>query len=497
MKIPEWMLIEEMKLTNHYRMYATIFRVDVPMTQSQPIESTQGTHRTSSAPILTLKLLKENLVLNNVEKVKEHMMDEELEQLLEGTENVNVDEFMDDIINNQESHRNRIDLESYKESPEPKKSDDNVEEESTRDEFPIKRRENRKGIEELMVIAQDVALSLDKEKLKEMMIIDPTPSSSTPSSSSPKPKTRRLRRYKSFIQQMGGHYGYMFGHLKKHLLPRKKFHQLAKHLHSTMEEFLPLMVGDRFNEIAKKTILLYVVEGLLLGKQRTQADVATMIDEAVNYIANNILRVHPTQAPVSSAQDLQYQLYQMMKNDEKLHNDKLSIWWLLKIKFEKPVPPDAPCRTAAIRLRDHDGHYDDAHPEGGITYDDEVPTKEVSPELMEQISKEIDEAQPQKAINDMLKQRWNSGEEQQYHVDQMQNFLKNNIVWESRKERLSLQTPKKPSPVYHSCQIDPKAPPMTLLNQDIFYLKCGNSRPKKYTLSLYNYLAVPFPDDDI
>nr|GEY52209.1 hypothetical protein [Tanacetum cinerariifolium] len=50
MRVPSWMITDEMKLTNHYRMYDVVFRVDVPMTQSQPIESTQGTHRTLSAP---------------------------------------------------------------------------------------------------------------------------------------------------------------------------------------------------------------------------------------------------------------------------------------------------------------------------------------------------------------------------------------------------------------------------------------------------------------
>ncbi|GKA94168.1 hypothetical protein Tco_0816154 [Tanacetum coccineum] len=44
------MLTEELKLTALYHMYAMVFQVDVPMTQSQPIESTQGTHRTLSAP---------------------------------------------------------------------------------------------------------------------------------------------------------------------------------------------------------------------------------------------------------------------------------------------------------------------------------------------------------------------------------------------------------------------------------------------------------------
>ncbi|GJY42991.1 retrovirus-related pol polyprotein from transposon TNT 1-94 [Tanacetum coccineum] len=50
MQIPAWMITEEMKHTEHYRMYAEVFGIDVPLTQSQPTESTQGTHRTPSAP---------------------------------------------------------------------------------------------------------------------------------------------------------------------------------------------------------------------------------------------------------------------------------------------------------------------------------------------------------------------------------------------------------------------------------------------------------------
>ncbi|GKC85198.1 hypothetical protein Tco_1140915, partial [Tanacetum coccineum] len=49
MQIPDWMITEEMKHTEHYMMYAEVFRLDVPLTQSQPTESTQGMHRTPSA----------------------------------------------------------------------------------------------------------------------------------------------------------------------------------------------------------------------------------------------------------------------------------------------------------------------------------------------------------------------------------------------------------------------------------------------------------------
>ncbi|GKD95385.1 hypothetical protein Tco_1375222 [Tanacetum coccineum] len=52
MRIPEWLLTEDMKQTKKYKMYSANFQIEVPMTQSQPTESTQGTHRTSSAPRL-------------------------------------------------------------------------------------------------------------------------------------------------------------------------------------------------------------------------------------------------------------------------------------------------------------------------------------------------------------------------------------------------------------------------------------------------------------
>ncbi|GJX48012.1 retrovirus-related pol polyprotein from transposon TNT 1-94 [Tanacetum coccineum] len=79
----------------------------------------------------------------------------------------------------------------------------------------------------------------------------------------------------------------------------------------------------------------------------------------------------------------------------------------------------------------------------------------------------------------------------------MQNFLKNDIVWESKKEILSLPFPQKQIPVIQSCQRDPKAPTLSLINQDLLYLKKGNSGPENIVLSLHKFLAVIFPDDDI
>ncbi|GJW49899.1 hypothetical protein Tco_0091250 [Tanacetum coccineum] len=145
MKILSWMITDEMKLIENYQMYAAMFGVDVPTTQSQSIESSQGTHRTTSAPrtpnpditegessapqkatVIRLRIplrrstrltpptpiptsdeandiiLQDTIQLSlaeyksnkeleakqNKEKVKEHLMAEEIEKLVEGTENI-------------------------------------------------------------------------------------------------------------------------------------------------------------------------------------------------------------------------------------------------------------------------------------------------------------------------------------------------------------------------------------------------------------------------
>ncbi|GKB04992.1 hypothetical protein Tco_0833187 [Tanacetum coccineum] len=200
---------------------------------------------------------------HNVAKVKEHIVDEELDQLLKGAENVDVDAFIDDFLNSQEDPDARIKPRSDKESPKAEKDVDmvtihneEVEEGSAGDEFELRRREKGK----------------DKEKLQELMVIDPPHSSSLPN-------------------------------LKT---GRKKFHQLAKHLHSTMEEFLPLMT--------QADVAAMIAESVQKEHENLRAEITLQVNNVIansfpshvdsflrNYMANNILHVHLTQAPTSSA----------------------------------------------------------------------------------------------------------------------------------------------------------------------------------------------------
>ncbi|GJR93116.1 hypothetical protein Tco_0265290 [Tanacetum coccineum] len=82
-------------------------------------------------------------------------------------------------------------------------------------------------------------------------------------------------------------------------------------------------------------------------------------------------------------------------------------------------------------------------------------------------------------------------------VDEAKLCKINDVVWESRKEILVSPYTQRPTSVVQSCQRDPKAPALSLVNQDLLYLKKGSLGPKKIMMSLHKFLAVIFPDDDI
>nr|GEV01148.1 putative reverse transcriptase domain-containing protein [Tanacetum cinerariifolium] len=56
--------------------------------------------------------------------------------------------------------------------------------------------------------------------------------------------------------------------------------------------------------------------------------------------------------------------------------------------------------------------------------DDEILTKQVLQDIMEEVSLTINEAKLKKIVDEMMRQRCTSGDEHQYRIDQMKNFLK-------------------------------------------------------------------------
>ncbi|GKA55199.1 hypothetical protein Tco_0754148, partial [Tanacetum coccineum] len=120
-----------------------------------------------------------------------------------------------------------------------------------------------------------------------------------------------------------------------------------------------------------------------------------ILQDTLQYISGHILHVHPAQSQTSSVPDQQYQLYLAMKVDPQLQQQDIAISLALQMKFKRNTVPQTACKTLAVHLRDQDDPHDDAHPEGENN-DDEIPMKQVSQDIMKELSLTIDEAKLRK-----------------------------------------------------------------------------------------------------
>nr|GEY05425.1 hypothetical protein [Tanacetum cinerariifolium] len=295
----------------------------------------------------------------NVKKVKEHLIAEEIEELVKGSENVeeNVEVHSSPLRNdyNQNNLSTRLEPKSDKESSKAEKIADisslvNVidkKEESAKDDYELSRRAKGKHLEEIKNTPSPTTIrspriqtnlvSLDTEKLQELTKSISQPSSSTPSSSSPKSKFSATNRLLSLFKAKPGH---------------------------VMMKALPKLVDDRIKVLLKKQVPLYEAEGLILEREKIQADVAKMIVEArqqehknlcleISSQVNDVIANH-----IPSHVDSSVRFY--MTDDLQLQKDDVSIWLALKIKFERLQVAPTPCIPFAVRLRDQDDPHDDA-----------------------------------------------------------------------------------------------------------------------------------------
>ncbi|GJR73249.1 hypothetical protein Tco_0085614 [Tanacetum coccineum] len=196
-------------------------------------------------------------------------------------------------------------------------------------------------------------------------------------------------------------------------MPRQKFNVLAQYLQEIMEESLPKMVDDQVKELTKTQVLVYVVEGLIMEREKNQTHVAKMIADAIPQERENL--------------------------------------------------------QAEITLQDDP--YDDAHPEGENSTKRQKTTQHGTYVFGESSYGQVNKSEPGPSTSDVK--------------------LLEDIVWESRKEILVSPYPQMLTSVVQSCQRDPKVPALSLVNQDLLYLKKGNSRPEMIVLSLHKFPANP------
>ncbi|GJT67509.1 hypothetical protein Tco_1018989 [Tanacetum coccineum] len=446
MKIPDWMITYEMKQMEHYRMYTKVFKIDVPLTQSQPTESTHGMPRTTSAPrspnpdkeviessaprrsTMTRLCLPERrstrftlpTPVPAVDKADEMMLQDTLQLSLaehKSREEQEVREnaaLVDEHLASEEVEKMDR-AQSDKESPEVEIAKEkeveitqemeveitnviipvnvtNEDEEVTDEVFELKRREKGKNVEETRNSPIPTPIrsprihtnlvSLDTEKLQELTDTPHTTSSSR------EVHAKKVIRYTCQVMQQ-----------------------------------VPEQVQNQ--------VPVYVAEGLILERKKAKEETERLIAKAILQEHGNI------QAQIST------QIENAIANVIPSQADAY-------MKFERHTVLQTACRTPAVRPRDQDDPHDDAHPEGEnsakrqktseyeayvsgesssgqvfqeeqapstsgnqeqdddfdfwtdsyATDDDEIPTKQVSQDIMEEVSLTIDEAKLRKMADE-------------------------------------------------------------------------------------------------
>ncbi|GJU39577.1 hypothetical protein Tco_1192534 [Tanacetum coccineum] len=236
-------------------------------------------------------------------------------------------------------------------------------------------------------------------------------------------------------------------------MPRKKFNVLDQHLQEIMEESLPKMVDDRVKELTKTQVPVYVAQGLIMERQQSQADVAKMIEEQYKKNARIFRQIF-----LGKLTMLSLTIFLLML----IHLRRLSMEPVSGESSSGQVNESEPGPSMSGNQEQLDDF--DFWTDSYATNDDELPTEKVSQELMDEMLQTVDEAR---------------------------------LCKENEKEILISPHPQRSTLVVQSCQRDPKAHALSLVNQDLLNLKKGSLGPKKIMMSLHKFPAVIFPDDDI
>ncbi|GJW92859.1 hypothetical protein Tco_0172531 [Tanacetum coccineum] len=348
-----WMITEEMKHTKHYRMYAEVFGLDVPLNQSQPTESTQGTHRTHSAPSVqsTLKRIQQSQVLQN--DLYEMILQDTLQVSLaehksreeqEARENV---ELVNKHLASEEIEK--LEPRSDKESPEVKSTND----------------------EEVEVTKVVIPVNVNEEEDEITDKVSPRSHTNLVSSD-----TKKLQE----LKKSNGQNHYLLGdtHIKE---------QVEK-------QFL------------RRSEIKFPVPSAIRPRDQDNPD-----DDA-----------HPKGENSAKRQNTsEYEAYVSRESSSRRVNERNEVLQLQVIKSKKMIMIFGLILLLQMMMK----------------------YRQVSQDIMEEVSLTIDEAKLKKMVDEMLRQICALGDEHQYHIDQMKNFLQSDIVWESRKEILGLSSSRK------------------------------------------------------
>nr|GEZ07453.1 hypothetical protein [Tanacetum cinerariifolium] len=209
-----------------------------------------------------------------------------------------------------------------------------------------------------------------------------------------------------------------------------------------------------------------------------------------------------------------------MKRSLQDRADDIALWEALRCKFKRSSPSNTSCREDDFHSQ-HDEHQDDDAPPGGggksekeddfhsqhdEHQDDDAPPggeEKVKSKKESKRSKSTrgareenvideDEVIPEDETPELIAEFHNLKKRVPTIFDRarMEATLRdslNNKIFYVQYQRL----------IFYGPQRNPNEPPRPLYNKDLFFLKYGNTKEKKYILSIHKILAKEFPEPDL
>ncbi|GJT04215.1 hypothetical protein Tco_0838677 [Tanacetum coccineum] len=460
MLIPDAFLTEEIRATDDYTEYETVFvNVVVLMNQPQPGKKRKHSAEETSSPQKSMKVTIQQ------------------KQVVEGEKDVESydDHFDASMIHDDvDDSEDKIKPESYKEHPEVFDDDDNNEEKKDEKEGDVMgcleiRTEKMQSLIPTTPRSPRINLSLDKNISQELTNIV---SISTPTTFKDSHKKRRI----------SSKYSHLPGALSRMCRLHKKVDQV---LHEIVPQLAERATDDLIENNLKPCIAETIIEDrdaflskvLDLVSQEFNAQAPKIIEELFkNYVQTNVIQVHPTTTTsneTTSSADLQQQLYLKIRSNLQDQANDPALWDVLKYD----APPEGEKRVKRHKTSKS------SNLQGVLCQNNQLNI----PQLMypsnnnnnnnrngmhgkrkQLLMKKKIEA----TLNDMLSNQFRNAEEYAYHLEQEINFMENQIR-------------------------NPNEPPRYLYNKDLFFLKYGNTEEKKYILSLHKIHAERFPEVDL
>ncbi|GKB28029.1 hypothetical protein Tco_0867430 [Tanacetum coccineum] len=263
-------------------------------------------------------------------------------------------------------------------------------------------------------------------------------------------------------------------HKKRHI-SSKYSHLLGSLLHGKVDqvlhEIVPQLAERATNDLIEGNLKRVVADVIIQERDDFQSEVPVLISKEFD-----------AHAPMIVEELFKHYVQNNMESILQDQANDLALWDVLTHKFEKYSTSNTSCRDDDFHSQHHDDHQEDDAPLEGekrvkrhktskewdaweeeiIIDEDEVILEDETPELMtefQNVDKRIptifDRERMEATLNDMLSNQFRNAEEYAYHLEQAITFMEYQIVWN------------------------------------------GNTKEKKYILSLHKIHAEPFLEADL